>query len=378
LNEIAKKKKLLPAFLCVILAFTLAACSDKETNNSRDIYIPILADEAWLTSDGAFMGGVQLAVDDLNAEYSGKGFKIRAGVVDDKDQYEKGVEMATKVAEDNTVTAVLNLQNFDVSKTTSGILSENGKPVIFPYGAYDSLFTRDNPYLFCGVPAFSDLGGAMADYAVKSGYKRIAIYHNGTQAQEELSSAFELTLLNSGSRVVDYIPSIPSENDFDGIYSRWKALDVDCVVISQYGLDRAFEVLKLLRSRDKEIAVIGEPVFNAESSLTENREIAEGMAVPSTMILAESKKLDDFKSRYSLKYGKEPDIWAVQGYDMVRLVADTAVKLDTNDPVKISQALHDEKGYKGIGRHIAFTNGGAMIADAKKLPVLICRDGRFE
>lgn len=371
-------KKLLIICICTSFLLMLTSCKNEEKAGGRELYIPILADAAWLTSDGAFINGVQLAVEELNNEYSGRGFIIKTAVIDDKAQYETGVEMATKVAEDSAVTAVLNLQNFDVSKTTAGILAERGKLTLFPYGAYDSLFSRDNPYMFCGVPSFSDLGKAMADYAVKQGYKRIAVYHNGIQSQEELVTAFELALLNTGTKVVDYVPSIASENEFDSIYSRWQALGVDCVVISQYGLDRAFEVLKMLRSRDKEIAVIGEPIFNRANALAENKAISEGMAVPSTLVIEESEKLTAFKERYRQKYGKEADIWAVQGYDMMRLIVDTAVKLDTNDPLKIAGAMHDEKGYQGIGRHITFAKGGAMITDVKKLPILICKDGMFE
>jgi branched-chain amino acid transport system substrate-binding protein len=371
-------KKLLLFCLCIFFLLIPASCGKEANTGVRELYVPILADAAWLASDGTFISGVQLAVEELNSEYSGKGFSVRTAVIDDKGQYETGVEMATKVAEDPTAAVVFNLQNFDVSKTTTGILTGGGKLVFFPYGAYDSLFNRDNPLVFCGVPAFSDLGRVMADYAVRQGYGQIAIYHNGIQSQEELVTAFELSLLGTGIKVLDYVPSIASENEFDSIYSRWQALGVDCVVISQYGLDRAFEVLKMIRGKDKAMAVIGEPIFNRANALAENKTISEGMAVPSTLVIEESEKLTALKERYRLKFGKEADTWAVQGYDMMRLVADTAARLDTNDPAIIAKALHDEKGYQGIGRQIAFTKGGAMMTDVKKLPILICRDGRFE
>ncbi len=371
-------KKLLIICLCTFFLLVPASCGKEENSGVRALYVPILADAAWLASDGAFISGVQLAVEELNSEYAGKGFSIRTAVIDDKGQYETGVEMATKVAEDRTASAVFNLQNFDVSKTTAGILTGGGKLALFPYGAYDSLFTRDNPSVFCGVPAFADLGRAMADYAVTQGYGRIAVYHNGIQSQEELVTAFELALLDTGTKIIDYVPSIASENEFDSIYSRWQALGVDSVVISQYGLDRAFEVLKMIRGKDKAMAVIGEPIFNRANALAQNKAISEGMAVPSTLVIEESEKLTALKERYRLKFGKEADTWAIQGYDMMRLVADTAARLDTNDPAIIARAMHDEKGYQGVGRHITFTKGGAMMTDVKKLPILICRDGRFE
>jgi len=345
---------------------------------SEEIYIPVLADASWLEADSAFINGVNIATEELNEKYSGTGFTIKTEIIDDKALYETGVENATTLAQDDRVTAVFNLQNFDVSKTTAGILSERSKLVLFPYGAYDSLFQKNNPYLFCGVPAFSDLGKIMAGYAIKNGYRRIAVYHNGKQSQEELVTAFELALLNSSAKVVDYVPVISSSSKFNEIYSRWKALDVDCVIIAQYGLERAFEVLNMIREKDKDIAVIGEPIFNRASALVENKTVAEGMAVPSTLVIGESKELKLFKENYSRKYKAEADIWAVQGYDMLRLIGDTALKLKTNDPEKIAQELHNTAGYQGIGRRITFEQGGAMVADVKKLTMLRCKDGKFK
>lgn len=371
-------KRILIILLCGLSIFLLSSCSNEKQSGTREINISVLADASWLNTDGAFMHGVQLAVEDANKEYATKGFHVTVQVVDDKALYEKGVEAASVTAENDTVTAVFNLQNFDVSKTTAGILSDSGKPTIFPYGAYDSLFTQNNPYVFCTVAAFSDLGEAMAAYAVKQSYQRIAVYHNGTQSQEELCTAFELALQDTGSKVVDYIPSIASDSEFDGIYGRWRALDVDCAVITQYGLDRAFEVLEMIRAKDSDLPVLGEPIFNRANALEVYRDISEGMAIPSTLVLEQNEKLLQFGERYRQEFGKDADIWSVQGYDMLRMVVDTAVRLDTNDSRQIAAALHDQQGYQGIGRHIAFTEGGAMITDVSRLPILTCRNGVFE
>lgn len=370
-------KKLLIILLCILFLFMLTACKNAEETAPREITIPILADEEWLISDGSFINGVRLAEEDLNAAYSGSGFVIKTAVVDDQGQYETGVEMAAKLAVDPAVTAVLNLQDFDVSKTSAGILTDCGKITVFPYGAYDSLFAGSNTFIFCGVPSFSDLGRAMAEYADRQGYKRIAVYHNGNQSQEELAVAFELELQDSAAKVVDYVPTIASEDEFDSIYSRWQALGADCVVIAQYGTERAFKVLKMIRSRDQNIPVIGEPVFNSAGALAQNQRIAEGLIVPSALVMEDGEKLEAFQEKYTQKYGRNPDVWAVQGYDMMRLIVDTAARLDTNDSVKIAEALHDENGYQGIGRLIAFDEGGALETDANQLPVLICKDGMF-
>jgi|GEM_PF-607067 len=363
--------------LCILLTFGIYGCGNTQKASEKEVNISVLGDSAWLTSDKTFLNGVQLALEEVNSKYGAKGFTIKTELVNDMDIYENGVEEAIKLAKDSKVTAILNTQNFDVSKTTADILSESKKIVLFPYGAYDSIFLKANPYIFSTVPAFSNLGKVMADYAVNKGYKRIAIYHNGKQSQEELVTALELQLLNKGSKVVDYVPSITSESEFDSIYSRWKATGVDCVVISQYGADRAFEVLKMLRSRDSNIAVMGEPIFNGTNALKDNISITEGMVVPSTVDIENSQKYNEFMQKYKARFNENGDIWSVQGYDMVKLIVDTAVALDTNDPVKISNALHDKKGYEGTVRNISFESGGAMILDINKLPMLQCIKGQF-
>lgn len=154
----------------LMLALLGVGCTNSVDSGPQMLYIPILADASWLLADGTFISGVDMAVEELNREYADKGFTVRTEVIDDQASYELGVEKAAELAGDAAVTAVLNLQNFDVSKTTGDMLASAGKVVLFPYGAYDSLFTRDNPYLFCGVPSFAVLGEAMARYVDEAGY----------------------------------------------------------------------------------------------------------------------------------------------------------------------------------------------------------------
>ncbi|MGI6652342.1 MAG: ABC transporter substrate-binding protein [Limnochordia bacterium] len=364
--------------LLLALGLPLTGCEPHEKVLEKVIYVPILADAGWLLEDGYFLKGVELAVEELNAEYGERGFVIRTAVIDDQARYELGVAKAMELAADPSVTAVLNLQNFDVSKTAADILARSQRPILFPYGAYDSLFTKGNHYLFCGVPSFSDLGHAMAMYVKDHGFRRIAVYCNGVQSQNELVTAFELALMDSQAKIVDYVSSIVSSSQFDPIYNRWEALGVDAVVIAQYGLPEAFAVLAIIRERDQRLAIIGEPIFNRANVLAQHKEAAEGMVVPSTLVLEESSRLTDFHIRYSSKYGEEADTWAVQGYDMMRLVADNFVVLESPDPELLASVLHREEGYQGAGRRIRFAAGGALVVDIAKLPMLTSRNGRFE
>lgn len=375
--NISRRQALALAMSCFLL-LSLMGCASEQKVNPKELYIPVLGDATWLKEDGAFLSGVELAVEELNKEYSAEGYTVKTEVIDDLASYDKGVEMATRLSSDKTVTAVINLQDFDVSKTTAGILSERGKLVFFPYGVFDSLMNIKDNKLFCNVPSFADLGTAMANYVTQKGFKRIAIYHNGIAAQEELATAFELALSDTEAKVVDYVPAITSQSDFETVYSRWQALTVDCVVITQYGSERAYEVLGMIRNKDKKLAVIGEPIFSTANLLSENKDNAENLVIPSTLIIMESEKLKMFRELYRLKFKKEADIWAVQGYDTMRLIADTYVKTGSSDPEKLSEMLHNAKGFEGVGGTIAFLEGGALKINVQDLQMLVGRNGRFE
>ncbi|MBS7525364.1 ABC transporter substrate-binding protein [Fusibacter paucivorans] len=364
-------------WLILLFVILLTGCAKQTASVSNEIYMPIIADASWLEADGAFLNGVHLAVETMTEKCAAEGYTIRVEIIDDGAVYERGVEAATELANDPAVTAVFNLQNFDVSKTTAGILSDGGKMTLFAYGAYDSLFEQNDPLLFCGVAAFSDLGKAMGQYAVSHGYNRIAVYHNGIQSQEELVTAFERSLLNTDTKVVDYVPQIASSGDFDQIDKRWTALGVDCVVISQYGLDEAFRVLDLIRSKQAERMVIGEPIFNRANALADFKTIAEGMVVPTTQVIENSQALEDFALRYQEVYGVAADSWAIQGYDMTSMIIETALQNHTTDSLTIAKALH-ANGYQGVGGNKTFLEGGALVVDIDALEMLTCHDGMFQ
>lgn len=370
-------KKIIAILLVLAIISGMTGCQNVSKDNSKIIYIPILGDASWLRDDGSFYNGVQLAVEDCTKEYSSLGYNIKTEIIDDNASYDNGVAMAVKLGDDSNVTAVLNVQNFDVTKTTADILSSRNKIVLLPYGAYDELCTKGYKNVFCSIPSFADLGCAMALYAVKMGYRRIAIYHNGTSSQEELATSFELNLKNTKSKIIDYVPDITSQSDFDNIYNRWKALSCDSVVITQYGLDKAYEVLNYIRERDSNIPVIGEPIFNRANYLCTHKKDSENIVIPSTLIINPSDRLNEFLNHYKQKYGKQADIWSVQGYDSIRLIVDTAVKIGTTDSVKIAEAMHDKKGYNGVQGKISFDSGGALNVDVEKLDMLICKNGSF-
>lgn len=375
----AKAAFTLAAYLTVFILFSffLAGCSRAESVAGPILTLAVLGDKGWLEADRTFLEGALLATEEFNAASGWQGPLVQIEIFDDQADYDAGIALANDISLRSDVVAVISVQNFDVSVATDAIFHEAGKLVIHPYGAYDAVTAGVYPTVFTTVPSFADLGVAMAHYLEDTGCRRLAVYHNGTASQREMILSLQKNLLDSPVEIVDFIPTLVSGNDAAVVGRRWNLLDVDSVVIVQYGLEEAYRVLGLIRHQLPDALILGEPIFNRTSVLSANRTSAEGLVVPSVLSITASDTTRAFQARYKARFGLSCDDWAIQGYDTVRMVADTSVRLGTTDPLLIAASLHEPAGYTGLQGTVHFTSGGAKVVKPDMLTMLIAHDGQF-
>ena len=70
------------------------------------------------------------------------------------------------------------------------------------------------------------------------------------------------------------------------------------------------------------------------------------------------------------------DSWYIQGYNAVRMIGDTAIRLGTTDAGEIAAALHAD-GYDGTAQVFRFTASG-KLADVDRTYNVIAADGYAE
>jgi len=131
-------------------------------------------------------------------------------------------------------------------------------------------------------------------------------------------------------------------------------------MISQEAIADAFMLAERIRRKSDSIRIYGDFSFDAEEMLMENQEYVEGIIIPALVPVVQSEVLVEFNARYKEIYGSEPTWWAAHTYDTVRMVLDTAVRLDTDSPEKIAEGLHSETGYQGITGKIMFDENGLL------------------
>ncbi|NLY42849.1 MAG: ABC transporter substrate-binding protein [Clostridiaceae bacterium] len=363
-------------FLFFMLAICVIGCSKKEEDVVRPIHIVITGSDLIFSYDDSFKNGVAMAVEDTNKEYESLGYKISYEYLPDYSDYEKGMIITNKLANDDKVTAVLGSHNFDILDAAAGILDDAGKIMIAPHGILDSTIKRGYENVFSTTFGAEETAKFLVEYASQNNIPKVSIVHSEGEYETTIARAFINYAKETNVKVLDCTCSALSQEDFNRAYERWKSLGVEAVVISQYFEDDAFYILNNIKARNPDIKILGDYALDMEDLLMKYKSQVEGTVIVSPMSLEQSPKLDEFNKRYEDKYGKVPTQWAAHGYDCARLVIDTAVSIGSNDPVEIAKQIKNGEGYTGIGGKLKFDSLGRMVD--RKPQYLKCMDGRFE
>ena len=371
-------KKIFALLLSAALFLTAAGCAPAAAGGADDknIKIAVMDTEGVFVADDSYINGINLAIEDLNALYGDQGYTISYEFYEDGSVFQQGMEALNAIRSDPEITAVVGTSSLNILDVAADVLDSAGKLLITYYSAPDSLFENGYTMVFRNCYGEDDLGSAIAAYAAeREDMQRVAIYHSDTDYEQDMAQAFLRGVAGTDVEVVDVAVTTPLEAELDAILERWEALNVDTVFVSQYLAEDAFDILRLVRTRNPEMHILGDFSFDYTDYLLADRTVSDDIYIATPVPLEPSDEVDEFYARYREKYGSEPTQWAVQLYDSIRMIVDTAVRIGSTDSADIAQALHEEQGYNGVGGTIAFDAEGRLIGRQPK--IMVSEDGMF-
>lgn len=372
-------KKLFALLLSAAMLLTAVGCSSEAADGSDDktIKIAVMDTEVVFVADDSYVNGIAMAIEDLNALYGSQGYTISYQFYEDGSVFQQGMEALNAIRSDPEITAVVGTSSLNILDVAADVLNSAEKLLITYYSAPDSLFDNGYTMVFRNCYGESDLGSAIAAYAVeREDMSRIAIYHSDTDYEREMARSFLRGVRGTDVEVVDVAVTTPLEAELDAMLERWTALGVDTVFVSQYLAEDAFDILRLVRTRNPDIHILGDFSFDYTDYLLADRAVSDNIYIATPVPLEPSAQVDEFYARYREKYGAEPTQWAVQLYDSIRMIVDTAVRIGSTDSADIARALHDEQGYSGVGGTIAFDENGRLMGRQPR--IMVSQDGMFD
>lgn len=332
-----------------VFMFVLVLCGCNE--NKKTISIGVTGSPTAYSE--YYEKGIRKAYEDVCKEYEGRGFEINVNFYDDNDDYETAGKITAGLVNDEKTTAIIASSSAEICENQVYQTDKAGKILICPHWMYDSTLVEGNySQVFSLNYSSEDMGAVMKNIASELPAKKWAICYSDDKISRAEIKCFKN--VDDNINIVDYVKVNSLISDFNKTVQRWKLLGVEGVILVPYE-NEGFELLYSLKNELPNLYVISDP------SLDNNDELQENGKYFDRVYIVDGFFVDPENSE---KFADEEyiDTWKIHGYNALRIVVDTAVENNTDDPVKIAEILH-KKGYKGELESYQFDEKGTLNSE---------------
>lgn len=373
------KKRVLSVILTIAMAATMVVgCGSSGSADSDTIKFAYVGP---LTGDCAEDGtsaqqGAELAVKVLNDNGGIDGKKVELVSYDDKGDTKEAATVATKVATDKSICAVVGHYNSGCTLAGAPIYEKNKMPIM-AVGSSANSVSDAGDYIFRDVNSDDASAYDCANWAINDmGYKNIAIMYENDDYGSGLEQSFEKYADQFGATITTSESYILGETkDFTAILTKISQTDTDMIFIAGLYNETAL-IMKQEHQIGMNLPCIGTDSLYSAGAIELGGEDVEGMyCIGGFTMDTEDEDTLTFIKGYQDEYNEDPNTFAANGYDAVMVYAE-AIK--ANDGVADREAIKDQlykiNGYKGVGGEISFDENGDVHKEYFRFVV---KDGKF-
>lgn len=326
-------------------------------------------------TEDMFWKGVQMGVDDVNDAGGVTGRKIQVIWIDDENSVTRGKLIAQDLANDPRVMAVIGHPESSVAIAASAIYQFGELLMLSPGATSVRLTQQDFDLVFRNIPSDTLVAQELADFAAKRGYRRILLISAKDEYGLGLGNTFEQRANEIGITIVDRRSYRVGQSDFAALLAGWETLDADSIFLAGRPPEAAWFVQQV-QQMDINAPIAGGTGLFSREFLEIAGPAANGTIVASFFYPdASTPEVKRFKRVFEERYGASPDVWAAQGYDAIRLLADAMNAAGSPAPHQVAQQPHQMRTWTGVtGEHILEENGGI----SKPIVLNIANGGKFE
>ncbi|NLT20152.1 MAG: ABC transporter substrate-binding protein [Syntrophomonadaceae bacterium] len=361
------KHKIKILILCIVSIFMLSGCTggdllqqrEKKAAQSNTILIGVPVPMDFARENTKFLQGIELAVEDINAA-GVNGKKIEVEIVDDKGIFKNAVDIAQMFSENTEMIAVIGHWYSDICIPIAKIYEEAGMLNIVPTVSNPELTEKGYKYVFQNITSDNEIARKICSHAKAQGYDKVVIYYEESSYGENLAYAIEAAAKKNEIKVVDRTAGLVTVDQFRKAHDKWKALEFDAVLLA-LNMPEGGKVISELRELNQEAGIIAADGLDVEHFSDELGDKAEGVVIVTTYSPGYlNSELQGFIDRYQKKFNDKPDIWAIQGYESLQLIACAIDATDSYSPTVIADYLHNMKKQKSILGTISFNEHGEL------------------
>lgn len=372
-----KRKIFFPFFIFLFfLVFLFASCAPKtsETENVYKIGCMLPLSDVPSHQYGVWaQQGIDLAVEEINANGGINGKKLVIDYQDDQGSGDEAVKIMSKFTNVNKYPIVFSY----ISQPSAVVapIARDTKTVLIT-NTYTPGITENNDYVFrVGHNAGTD-SRAMAEFLKQNyGGEPIAILSIKTTAGDKASEILEKSYQDLGGQVVGKVSYSADEKDFRSILLKIKSLNPKIIYIYPYR--EVGTIIREARRLNINSVIATNNTVEQPNFFNDAGDTAEGVIFTTPRFDSENpeQSVASYKARFQNKYGKElnSEVSAATWYDTVKIVA-LAIERGGYSSEGIRQALSQIKDYQGVAGVVTFREDRDVD---KPVIVKVIRNGKF-
>lgn len=284
--------------------------------------------------------GVQLAVNEVNANGGILGKQVELTITDDQTLQDVAVTCVQKLASEGVVGII------GPHRSTNAIaVSDTVKSLqvpLFTGGTSPKIADLENPYLFRGRASDSVFAEAAVDYAVNTlGCKTIGLFYNnddfGTGALGVIQPWCEengVTLVAEGHNTGD--------KDFTAQIMKMQTAGIDCALIWTHDPELAIHARQIYEL-GLDCKVVSSPGITMSQVLgMVEADYVEGWyGVTDFVSTSTDENVSDFINAFKEAYGIEPELYAASYYGCAKILLTAIENAGTTDREAVTKAIEE-------------------------------------
>ncbi|MDY6029329.1 MAG: ABC transporter substrate-binding protein [Acidaminococcaceae bacterium] len=293
----------------------------------------------------AILSGVKMATDEINAKGGINGKKVVLIESDNKSEPSESGNSITKLVTQDKVVAIIGPATSGSVAAGAPITAANKIPHIAPSATAENITVengkvKDFMFRACFIDPFQ--GQVMAQFAdgtLKT--KNVAIlFDSSSDYSKGLAETFQKTLEAKGGKIVAKEAFLAKDMDFKSALTKIKATNPEAVYIPGY-YEEVSKIIKQAREIGLNVPLLGSDGWESPKLA----EIAGAAALKDCYYVSAFSAQDtdpsvqNFIKAYKEKYQKDPDIFAMQGYNAGLIMFDAIKRAGTTEGVALAKAI---------------------------------------
>lgn len=319
--------------------------------------------------------GIELALEEINADGGVQGKKIQLVALDNQGKPEEAATAVTRLINQDKVVAILGEVASSRSMAMAPIAQAAKIPMVTPSSTNPKV-TQLGEYVFrvCFIDPFQGL--VMAKFASEElKVKRVAILRDvKNDYSVGLADFFKETFVKNGGQIVVDQSYSAGDMDFKSQLTSIRSRAPEAIFVPGY-----YTEVGLIARQARELG-IKVPLLGGDGWDSPKLYEIGGSAINgsyfSNHYSAEdtSPHVQQFIKNYQTKYGIVPDGLAAMGYDAARVLVDAMNRAGTHAPAAVREALANTTDFQGVTGKISID---AERNAVKPAVVLGIKDGQF-